>query len=931
MGKLTSDYVRILIGAAILCSLFSVDVESAPNVQRAELTTIFIILAAAAISFIANKLLAPEIEQKSPLKDEKPSTTASRGSFIPRVWGSRRIGPTVCWVGGRSTETEGGGGGGGKGGGGGGGGGGTIIYYEEAIHVLCIGPAYKLRKIWSDGTVIFSGTIDQSSHPSGSVVDLDDGNEFEIYWGDGNGPTSSWIQSRINVDSKWPYICMVLWRNKRLGTYARWPSIEYEIQVRPYSYGLETTNPWIYGAFSDTADVFSVHNMDDGDPGLGVVRINGDHLDIAKPGEFIKIEGNAIDDGVYEIFNADYNSSTDRTRIYLVEPVEGSNDSGTVTFQTQSNAGGANYAHVIYELLFLGYPHGLALELEDFDLNSLSELGELCENEGIAASILASGGETVKAILAAIMLDVGVMISLDPSTGLYRFVPVRAPNSPDDIVAVPEDALLGPLPELATDIDEREADRIQFSFPNRKKAYRDKTIIFDADGQASELGYKKMKTVRIPTACFFNIAKKIAARRQQEELTSTAALEVHVARALKKLYPGRMLSIPGYDATLRLASWEPVALSSKVKFEVVEDFYGVTPSSLDTVDDEADEEEDEGEILLLSGEPSADESWDWIEAPEALAPGVPAIIPLHVRSSLETAYHATWISLDDTTYTALSRHARAMSGGVLDADLSSTGKTFPDEGPTITVGGIDIGQVLDLTGDEAGWKAGRLWAVLISNDECEICFCSGVTALGGYVYRIEGLIRARYGTNKLDHLAGTFVYLVDANQLVILRHTNLIPGTTLYVKNQPHGPAAMDLTRVIPKSRTFTGESVVPSTPVGLRCQRRKGQPNSFVSGEDIELVWDYRPGSRLVGAGWTLAGNASSPLPPEGTFVVEMLTTGDVLKKLYRVRDAAEYTYDNADLVTDFGSEPSSFKARLHHVRDGFSSDYTEITITRR
>lgn len=931
---MASKVVRVVLGSAwlFLCmySLFEGGSTTDSHVYRAELVTIGYMLASVALSLLANYLLAPDIEQKTPIKDDKPSTTVTRGSFIPRIWGEARIGPTVCWVGNRETETEGGGGGGGKGGGGGGGGGGGItIYYEEAIHVLCIGPAYKLKRIWSDGTVISEGTIDRVSHPSGSVIDLDDGNEYEIYWGDGNGPTSTWVYNRIGVDGKWPYICMILWKNKRLGTAARWPSLEYEIQCRPYSQGIETTRPWIFGAFTDTGNVFDIEAGTDGDPGDGVFKIAGDHLDLMQPGEMIRIEGNGVDDGVYEIFNADYNSSSDRTRIYMVEPVEGSDDNGTITYLKQADAGGANYAHVIYELLFAGYPHGLALDVEDFDLSSLSELGEICYDEGIGCSIIAKDGETVKGILAAIMMDVGFMISLDPITGLYRFVVIRKPNSEDDVLAIPADALLGPAPEIATDIDERETDRIQFTFRDRKKNHRDKTIIFDNDGQADELGYKKMKNARLSTVLFYNVAKKVAARRQQEELAAAVAIDLQVARSLRNLYPGRLVSVDELDVSLRIMAMEQVPLSGMAKLSCIEDFYGVAPSSLDSADDEEGEEEDLEEIEFAS---AFDEGWDFFELPKAISPGVPSISPLHVRSTSLTSTHATWLSLDDTTYTALSRHGLPMTGGTLDEELPAAGKFKPSTGPTFTAAGVDIAKVLDLSGDDVGWRSGRLWAVFVSaSGEVEIAFAQGVTALGGDTFRLDGLLRARYDTVRLTHPADTFVYLVDSSRLLALKHANLIPGKTIYVKNQPYSPGAVQLSRVTPLSRTFEGTAVVPRPLTSLRGVRRKGQPNSYLTGEDITVKWSVRPGSRLSGAGWTLAGNASEAIEHEGVYVIEYLTTGDELKYTARVRDAAETTLENADLVSYFGSEPSAFKVRAHHVLGGFSGSSSEITITKR
>src|SRR5262245_42699119 len=173
------------------------------------------------ISLAASYYLSRPKGEKSIARDDKPTTLASRGAFLPYLLGRRRVGAIVCWAGSRFTAKESLGSGG-KG---------SskkkqtqIIYFESAMHALCVGPVFKLHRIWLDGAEGFNRTIDAISHPSGSTIDLGSQGSFQIYWGHHNQPTNTYLgdAGRIGITSSWPFVCYILWRDKRLGTVPRW-------------------------------------------------------------------------------------------------------------------------------------------------------------------------------------------------------------------------------------------------------------------------------------------------------------------------------------------------------------------------------------------------------------------------------------------------------------------------------------------------------------------------------------------------------------------------------------------------------------------------------------------------------------------------------------------------------------------------------------
>ena len=199
--------------------------------QTADLTIGLFIVAVAAVLFIGRLFLQGSEGGQSFQEDDTPTTLSSRGAYINMIVGTRRIGPMFGWAGNRFTREEEVGSTGGKKDLGGGGGGSITqtVYFEDGWHQLGIGPASTLRAIYENGKDILNRTVSKSTTPNGSVIETEAG-RFQIYWGDFDQPISADLSSRLGgIPSRWPYLCYILWLEKRLGTSPTWPAMEYEI------------------------------------------------------------------------------------------------------------------------------------------------------------------------------------------------------------------------------------------------------------------------------------------------------------------------------------------------------------------------------------------------------------------------------------------------------------------------------------------------------------------------------------------------------------------------------------------------------------------------------------------------------------------------------------------------------------------------------
>ena len=202
-------------------------------------------------------LSASKLKKKptSTLRDEAPTSLATRGAPLPLLIGVDRVGPIFGWAGGRFTRTEELGGKKGKSGGGS-----TTIYYERGWHQLVMGPTTTLYEIRRNGELIFQGPIDRFNTPSGTLVQIEDEESyFRIYWGerfnpipddeDGTGVTIS-LANSLGVDSRWPYCCYIYWSPLRLGASPTWSRMDYVVGNRPFvnqSRFLLDSNAWIVG------------------------------------------------------------------------------------------------------------------------------------------------------------------------------------------------------------------------------------------------------------------------------------------------------------------------------------------------------------------------------------------------------------------------------------------------------------------------------------------------------------------------------------------------------------------------------------------------------------------------------------------------------------------------------------------------------------
>lgn len=872
------------------------------------------------LSLLAGYLLREK--NKNLVQDDKPTTLATRGSFLPRVVGRRRLGAIFAWAGGRRTaeeEAEGGKGGlfsGPK----------VTVYFEDGWHLLCIGPVKALHEIEQGGETLFTGPINQFSHPSGSTVDLGSEGSFKIYWGEADQPVNTFLgdSGRVGISSRWPNCCYIQWTNKRLGQQPNWHLLTYVVEVEPQGSHLSATQPFRDPTYTLDGETAPISARVNGAEDTGRFTLLGDRTADFLNGGKVRLTGNALPDQDFDIKRVVVRLELvglkfqPRTDLYPYGELAGADANGSLQAYTADADDGFNPAHILADLWFSPWPHGIGADKSLFDMDSLEDLGTLLETEDIRGSVIAKDGETMRGLLAGVYQDLGVLMPINFRTGLLQFVPVREPSG--TLPNVVEDLQIE-LPETEVRHGPNPVDRLVFSFTDRENRYRDMTVGVDDSGQAAYQEYFRARPVQITSTVNFGTADVIAQRRSQEELAGGSEFKVVANRGTRYLLPGQAITIEGIPEVARLTSVEVDPLTGRTTLTCIPDYYGAAKSTFT---------QNKGKTTGDLKPVEQDEAFAPFEVPEILLQGEPqTVVVARIRAHEQVDGASILFSRDDSTYITAGLDTTFMQGGTLDEDIAADDLYNQDEGPSITAIGPDIASVLDLSSDTTSWRNGRQLAVING----EIFYLKTITSLGGGQYRLRGLIRARYDTRPQAHSAGDVVYIIQNDDGLPIQDVLLEPQVTLYTKSQPRGNGVVPLANIVSESMSLYGKGVRP-VPVSNVSLDITGGGNgigrhSYVDG-DLTIRWSYStPQSVGTGAGQFSSGTPQNPVDPEGDFLVEILDIANVVKRS-AVVTTNSYSYTDANRTSDFSGEPSSFKVRVTQLRAGYSSDAVTQTIER-
>lgn len=854
-------------------------------------------------------------------QDDSPVNLATRGTFIPLVMGRARVGAVVAWIGNRIVSQEVAQRVGGKG---------SkkkkvyqTIYYEEGWHQLCVGPVQTLHRVLANGLEIFTGPVTSSSHPSGSRIETSVGG-FDIYWGEPDQPINTYLgdlgqnPASMGVQSRWPLICYVVWRNIRLGTSAAWPNLTYEVETRVQTTGLTRSAAIVSAPGLGAGTIFNIVDTYNVGGGGGDQRylVADYHADELPANAFILLAGNSgAADGTY-VIGASENiivGNVAYTSIGLLgllgqSPSPSWPVSGDGTLELVTSVDGLNPAHAIYQMLFGGFPYGMGFSPDDFDIASLENVGVLSQNEGFRSSFTLYDGQDFLTLTSAILQDLGVVLPFDVNSGLFKFQIIRPPTTA--VPLFPENMLVH-FPEFEVNHRPLAVNKVMFTYRDQDRRFREMTVSLDDDGEALLLDQQRATKVSIAAALDYPTAARIAERRSQEELANNSVITLTMDRSARKLIPGRIFEVEGITDQLIVLTTQVDTETGEVVIQAIPNHYAsqeVTATVGTTGGG--------GQVVgaLLAG---PDLILNFFEVPALVLAGEPTtVLVTRVRGGTTVIGAQIHISRDNVTYQYEADQDLALPGGALTTPMPAAAPHLIEIGPSFTVKGPDIGSALDLTGDDVNWRAGRQ-KCLIGD---ELMFVRNVEALGGDTYRLRGVIRARYDTVLESHLVGAGVALFQDTDLEPIQDVLLEPGFPLYLKSQPISTTTFALDALDPIVKTLKGKGVVPMDPVNIRCG---GNNNFRRPAQGVLIEWSHRSGvTPGTGAGLQSAGAAVGTSAIEGDFTLEVTHPGGGAAYL-TISGITTNSYFLSTSVLDAAlpSPTSSFRVRVKNVNGGFES----------
>ena len=264
---------------------------------------------------------------------------------------------------------------------------------------------------------------------------------------------------------------------------------------------------------------------------------------------------------------------------------------------------------------------------------------------------------------------------------------------------------------------------------------------------------------------------------------------------------------------------------------------------------------------------------------------------------------AIFKSSDNVNFANLEQNVNEATWGTIIDFLPDTERPFTPDDTSVLKVSLVTGSLSSVTDDQLLNERGNVAAVFKSNGDIEIIQFRDVTSLGGSEYEISYILRGRRGTDWAvnDH---------DSSESFVMLTTSAVVSTTVgldelnvirYYKAVAFGA---DVNQIGGLMQTSAGNTLKPYAPV----DREATTDNT-----DIAFTWERR--TRLQGH--LVDGTGTVPLNEDSEeYEIDIYNAaGDTIIRTVTGLTSTDYDYLNADIITDFGSIPSTIKIVVYQI----------------
>jgi len=229
------------------------------------------------------------------------------------------------------------------------------------------------------------------------------------------------------------------------------------------------------------------------------------------------------------------------------------------------------------------------------------------------------------------------------------------------------------------------------------------------------------------------------------------------------------------------------------------------------------------------------------------------------------------------------------------------------------VGGEQMQTISDIEMMNGGNRA----LLLKTNGEVELIHFRFAESVGDKTYDLKYFLRGRRGTDTMafNHTIGErFILLKNSGvDAAVLKSLDIGINQEIAYRAIGYKQVLKDGKKV---SITSQHRTHMPYAPGGI---------TATLDGSDIDFAW-----SRRDRFGSDLVDGASDILLSEDTleFEIEILeSSGGAVKRTVASLPTPEYTYQNADIITDFGAIPTTISVKVYQISAqvgrGFTQEY--------
>lgn len=431
------------------------------------------------------------------------------------------------------------------------------------------------------------------------------------------------------------------------------------------------------------------------------------------------------------------------------------------------------------------------------------------------------------------------------------------------------------------------------------------------------------KTVQL--ALFTTNANAVWGTKQQlmKESYPFALISIPVNRNMFRLQVGDCFkfSYAPYsisDMICRILSIEEESLKSEnIIIHAIEDLYSITHTISEyTEPEDLPELPDPYELIPFVYQTV-------IEAPYLLTTDV-EVIPIAAKSADMDLGMYIHLSFDaGASYSMIGGVANLRPYGTLVGDYSEDTYTIDDT----------IGFTIDFTNDDVDLIETITWVntlAAISNNAMlggELITFQTITPVSGTQYKIEGIIRGRLDTAKVNHVDGEDFYWIGSLNITSLRHSEIVAGADRKFKLVPYNiKSTGDLSEAIAIDLSIGGRARKPYVPRNFLAN-----DSSFASRYTDDIVLTWSPRYRGRGAGIGIPGEILPDTDREGYFEIEVYVS-DILVRTTTAIDASTWTYTEVMNNLDNGGPPVAsevvFKLLNYRTENGYVYKSDQVSV---